>query len=101
MIAVPEAVVPEIKWSMPDGWYEDTDPEALEVFLRLHRQMTPGQRVARVFELTAFQERLQRASVRAMYPNASEREVFLRVAARRLDRDTMLQVYGWDPDLRP
>jgi hypothetical protein len=49
---------------MPAGWYEDTDPEALEVFLQLHRRMTPGQRVARVFELTAFQESLQRASVR-------------------------------------
>jgi len=83
------------------GWYEDTDPEALEVFLQLHRQMTPGQRVARVFELTAFQESLQRASVRAMYPQASEGEVFLRVAARRLDRETMLKVYGWDPELHP
>jgi len=86
---------------MPAGWYEDTDPEALEVFLQLHRQMTPGQRVARVFELTAFQEGLQRASVRAMYPQADEREVFLRVAARRLDRETMIRAYGWDPDLHP
>lgn len=86
---------------MPAGWYEDTDPEALEVFLQLHRRMTPAQRVARVFELTEFQESLQRASVRAMYPQAGEREVFLRVAARRLDRDTMIQVYGWDPDLHP
>jgi hypothetical protein len=86
---------------MPAGWYEDTDPEALEVFLQLHRRMTPGQRVARVFELTAFQESLQRASVRSMYPRAGEREVFLRVAARRLDRETMLRVYGWDPDLHP
>jgi len=79
---------------MPAGWYEDTDPEALKVFIQLHRQMTPGQRVARIFELTAFQESLQRASVRSMYPHAGEREVFLRVAARRLDRDTMLRVYG-------
>ena len=86
---------------MAAGWYEDTDPEALEVFLHLHRQMTTGQRVARVFELTAFQESLQRASVRSMYPEAGDREVFLRVAARRLDRDTMLRVYGWDPDLHP
>jgi hypothetical protein len=46
---------------MPAAWYEDTDPEALEVFLQLHRRMTTGQRVARVFELTAFQESLQRA----------------------------------------
>jgi hypothetical protein len=86
---------------MPAGWYEDTDPAALEVFLQLHRRMTPGQRVARVFELTAFQESLQRASVRSMYPEAGEREVFLRVAARRLNRETMIRVYGWDPDLHP
>jgi hypothetical protein len=86
---------------MPAGWYEDTDPEALEVFLQLHRQMTPSQRVARVFELTAFQESLQRASVRSMYPQAGEREVFLRVAARRLDRETMIKAYGWDPELNP
>jgi hypothetical protein len=86
---------------MPAGWYEDTDPEALKVFIQLHREMTPGQRVARVFELTAFQESLQRASVRSMYPQASERESFLRVAARRLDRETMIRVHGWDPDLHP
>ena len=86
---------------MPAGWYEDTDPESLELFLQLHRQMTPGQRVARVFELAEFQEDLQRASVRSMYPEAGEREVFLRVAARRLDRETMIQVYGWDPEQHP
>ena len=83
------------------GWYQDTDPKALEVFLQLYRDMTPGERIARIFELTGFQENLQRASVRSMYPEASEREVFLRVAARRLDRETMIQVYGWDPDLHP
>ncbi len=86
---------------MPARWYEDTDPKALEVFLQLHREMTPGQRVAHIFEMVAFAEGLQRSSVRSMYPDASEREVFLRVAARRLDRETMIKVYGWDPDLHP
>ncbi len=86
---------------MPSGWYEDTDPKALEVFFEFHREMTPGDRAARVFEMIAFHENLQRSSVRAMYPDADEREVFLRVAARRLDRDTMIRVYGWDPDLHP
>jgi len=85
---------------MPAAWYEDTDPQALEI-LQLHRRMAPSQRVARVFELTAFQESLQRASVRRMHPQANEREVFLRVAARRLDRETMIRVYGWYPDLHP
>ena len=36
-----------------------------------------------------------------MYPHADEREVFLRVAARRLDRQAMIDVYGWDPDQHP
>ena len=83
------------------SWYSDTDPKALEVFLQLHRDMTPGERVARVFEMAEFQERLQRASVRNMFPEAGDREVFLRVAARRLDRETMIAAYGWDPDLHP
>jgi len=86
---------------MPGGWYEDTDPKALAVFIEFHRKMTPGERVARVFEMAAFQEGLQRSSVRSMYPDAGEREVFLRVAARRLDRETMIRVYGWDPKLHP
>ena len=86
---------------MPGRWYDDTDPQALEVFLRLHSEMTPGQRAARIFELSAFQENLQRSSVRSMYPAAGERELFLRVAARRLDRQTMIRVYGWDPALHP
>lgn len=82
---------------MPARWYEDTSPEALEVFIELHRKMTPGQRVSHVFEMAEFMEGLQRSSVRSMYPEADEREVFLRVAARRLDRETMIKVYGGDP----
>ena len=82
---------------MATGWFEDTDPAALKLFIELHRCMTPGQRLARMFELNELHEGLQRSSVRAMYPGADEREVFLRVAARRLDRDIMIRVYGWDP----
>jgi hypothetical protein len=86
---------------MSGGFYDDTDPKALEVYFQLLRDMTPGERAARVFELTAFQESLQRASVRSMYPQAGEREISMRVAARRLDRETMIRVYSWDPDLNP
>jgi hypothetical protein len=86
---------------MPARWYEDTDPKALEVFIDLHRKMSPGERAARIFELAEFQESLQRLSVQSMYPEAGEHEVFLRVAARRLDRETMIRIYGWDPLLHP
>src|SRR5258708_11835723 len=86
---------------MPGVWYEDTDPKALALFIELHRKMTPGERVARVFEMTAFQEGLQRSSVRSMYPDADEREVFLRVAAPRRARGTMMRGYGGGPALPP
>ena len=86
---------------MPVRLFDDTTPEALEVFLQLHREMDPGEKVAQVFEMCEFLESLQRASVRSMYPEADEREVFLRVASRRLDRETMIKVYGWDPALHP
>ena len=86
---------------MPVSLYADTSPQALEIFLQLHRKMDPGEKVAQIFELAAFQEGLQRASVRSMYPEAGEREIFLRVAARRLDRETMIKAYGWDPALHP
>ena len=69
---------------MPEEWLADTDPKAREVYLQIHRQMTQGERLARVFELCDFQQSLQIANVRASYPQADEREVFLRVAARRL-----------------
>ena len=55
---------------MPGGWYDDTSPEALEVFLQLHREMTPGDKIARVFEMVEFTETLQRAVVRSQYPGA-------------------------------
>ena len=80
----------------PD-WYSDTDPKTLEVFIEVQRRMTPKQKVRRVFEMNAMLFRLQEADVRSLYPGAADREVFLRVTARRLDAETMRRVYGWDP----
>jgi hypothetical protein len=38
------------------------------------------------------------AEIRRLHPGIDEREVFLRAAARHLDRETMMRVYGWDPE---
>ena len=84
---------------IPAPWFQDTDRKALDVYLRSHREMEPGERLARVFELCRRQESLQRANVRATFPTAGDSEVFLRVAARRRGRNLMIQAYGWDPDL--
>ena len=52
-----------------------------------------------VFELTEIMLEASKAGVRMRYPDADEREVFLRATALRLDPDTMVRVYGWDPRL--
>jgi len=83
---------------MVPTWYEDTDPKALKVFIELHRQMSDGARLARIFEMCDFQESLQRADVRRMYPGADEREVFLRVAERRLGPELTRKAYGGPPE---
>ena len=41
---------------------------------------------------------LQKDEVRKLYPHADEREVFLRVTARRLGPELMKAVYGWQAD---
>jgi hypothetical protein len=83
---------------MVPAWYEDTDPKALKVLIELHRRMTEGERLARLFEMCEFQESLQRASVRVMYPKADEREIFLRVAERRLGAELTRKAYNWPPE---
>jgi hypothetical protein len=80
----------------PRDWYPDTDPKALEVFIDLQRKMTPAQKTAGIFQMKMLW-RTAEANERQNHPQANEREIFLRVAAHRLDRDTMIRVYGWDP----
>ena len=76
----------------------DTEPRAMEVWLDLIRRMPPAERFARGMELTDLAAKVSEAGVRAMYPRAGERAVFLRTAARRLPRESMIQAYGWDPE---
>lgn len=79
-------------------WYSDTDPKALETFCAIQRTMTRAQKLRAVFEQSEFLRRATEARERQMHPGADDREIFLRVTAHRLDRETMLRVYGWFPD---
>jgi len=78
-------------------WYSDTDPKALKVFIDLQRKMSPSAKTAGIFQMLEMMWRTTEAHERQMHPEASDREIFLRVAAHRLDRQTMIRVYGWDP----
>lgn len=77
--------------------YSDTDPRAMAVWIDLLRKMSPGDKIKTVLDASLFVLQMYEAGVRHRYPQASDREVFLRTAATHLSRDEMIRVYGWDP----
>ena len=76
----------------------DTDPRAMQVWLDVQRRMSAGEKLAAVFGGTQLVLQMYEMGVRRLYPNASDREVLLRVAARHLPRELMIRAYGWDPE---
>jgi hypothetical protein len=86
---------------MPRDYPEGVTPEAWNEYCDKLRQMTGEERLGLMFQLIEYNHELRRTSMRWAYPDASDREIFLRAAATRLDRDDMIKVYGWDPDLHP
>ncbi len=79
--------------------FEDTSPEAEAVLIEGYRQMSPRQKMEQVTALNRTAERFARARLRVQYgPDVPEREMQLRLAALRLERDTMIEVFGWDPE---
>ena len=77
--------------------YSDTDLAAMAVWLDLLRSRSDDQRIAALFELIGFAWEMAEMGVRSRYPNATDREVFLRTAALHLSRDEMIRAYQWDP----
>jgi hypothetical protein len=80
------------------NWMADTDPKAFEVLIELQRKMSGGEKLACALKTSAMLMALTEENVRKLYPAATQREIFLRSAARRLDRETMIRAYGWDPE---
>ena len=78
----------------------DTDPEIQRILDEHARRLTPGERMMRVFELNRAAELMALAGIRQRHGDGlSEREERLRLAALRLDRETMVEVFGWDPEV--
>ncbi|MBZ5579137.1 MAG: hypothetical protein LAP40_21450 [Acidobacteriia bacterium] len=65
--------------------------------MNILRAKSVNERLAGVLDLMAFAWELAETGVRSRYPNANDREVFLRTAALHLSRDEMVRAYQWDP----
>src|SRR5258708_33596162 len=61
--------------------------------------MPTGEKLAATLNASEFLLKTWEAEVRAEHPHAGEADVRLRVAARHLSRDLMIQAYGWDPEI--
>lgn len=72
----------------------DTSPEAWRVFIDIHRSMSVEEKFERTFELCEFGRAMCEAGIRAQYPEASDREVFLRLTERTLGPQLFRKVYG-------
>ena len=77
---------------------EDTPLELERRWLELLRKRTPAERFRRVGELNQMLQTLAEAETRRRHPEASEREIQLRVASRRIPAELMRKAFGWDPD---
>jgi hypothetical protein len=76
---------------------DDTRPEVRHLIIEGYRRMSPGEKLARVRSLNLAVQQLALAGIRARHPGISDREAQLRLASLRLDRDTMIRVFDWDP----
>jgi len=77
----------------------DTSKEAEQVYLRPLREAPPWRKAAMVDSLTRSCQELAAAGIRMRHPNASEREMRMRLAALWFNRDVIMSAFHWDPDL--
>ena len=78
---------------------EDTPAEVERILIAGYRRMTPEQKLDRAFGLTEMLRELTAATIRQQRPDASEREVRLRIASRSIPRELMVAAFGWDPEV--
>lgn len=79
----------------------DTSEKVEQFWFDRMRAMEPWQKLEMVARLNRQTEQLALAGLRKRFPNATERELRLRVAAIRYDRQTMIRAFGWDPLAQP
>lgn len=78
---------------------QDTPSDIQKIIIEGYRRMSPQQKLKRVSELTKAVQQLALARIRKQYGTLSKREQHLRLASLWLDRDMMIRVFHWDPQI--
>ena len=79
--------------------FRDTDEEAERVMIEMARRMPSSKKMDMVWSLSDSCRQLALAGLRKRYPNATDEEMHCRLAALLFDRETVMAVYGWDPEI--
>ena len=77
----------------------DTSTDAEEVLVTLLRKAPVWKRLKMVEDLNESLRALATADLRRCYPEATEKELQRRLAARLLEREEIIAAYGWDPEV--
>ena len=77
----------------------DTDGETERWLTERARTIPVWKKFRQVAALNEMSRAFAMAGIRRRYPEASEKEVRRRLAAVLFDRETVVKVFGWDPDL--
>jgi hypothetical protein len=83
---------------MKEPLLSDTDPDAERVLVDLARATPVWKKFEQVAAAAEACRAMALAGLRRRYPDASEEELRRRLAALLLDRETVIRVYGWDPE---
>ena len=77
----------------------DTDPETERKMIELARATPDWKKIEQVFSMIETTRELAMIGLRDRYPQATAEELKRRLAALVLDRETVINVYGWDPEI--
>jgi hypothetical protein len=76
---------------------EDTPPEIERIIIEGYRQMTAARKLEIMQDLNRTAHLLALSEIKQRHPNASPRELQLRLASRWLAPELMCKAFGWDP----
>jgi len=77
----------------------DTDEASERVMVELARSTPVWKKLQQVVSTTEACRAFALAGLRSRYPRATEDELRRRLAAVIFDRETVIRVYGWDPEV--
>jgi hypothetical protein len=77
----------------------DTPPEIEQMLIEGYRKMSAAQKLQIMQDLNRTAQLLALGDIKRRHPNASKRELQLRLASRWIEPELMKEAFGWDVEV--